>query len=183
MYTLRLKNQNFNTNTPIFFPIQKNIVIWVMLCIFVIEILACLFVVKNLVSINETSYAADVAEYYKPGIATEQFMSTLASENLDPVLGQKVTRAPFSVDGVIVLLGGDNIQIFEYADPTTAGQDISLLEEKYTTRKRTFSSNETTYLYTKGTLTIFYMGNNKNILDVLSKNAELSLIEPKKLVL
>ncbi len=140
-----------------------------------VEMIVCIFVAKESFLSDKTSDASAVASYNKPGLATEQFLSELKNAGLNPLLSQKITRAPFSVGGVMIILSGDNgesidnIQVFEYFDQETALKEVLFIEQKYAAGIGANSWSKTVHLYARGALAIFYMGTEKNILFSLDK--------------
>jgi len=78
-----------------------------------------------------------------------------------------VVRSPLSVGGVLVALGGDNVQIFEYSTDAAASDDLQKFQEKINGSRGTVSS-KITHLYKKDTALIFYMGTREDILTVLN---------------
>lgn len=123
------------------------------------------------------SYAEAATLEVKIGPAAEQLIQELKEIGLDPTLRQKITRAPFSVSGRIITLSGDNIQIFEYPDQDLAQKEAPLLASKYVDGQRPSRWKDSVHLYTQDVLTVFYLGNNEDIIKALERSAGPSLLE------
>lgn len=176
MYAIPLKNPVPQQFVPPLYPLKtKGLIIRILLFVFILEMIICIFVAKESFLSDKTSDVAAVMVSNKTGLETEQFLIELKNAGLNPILSQKIMRAPFSVGGVMIILSGDNgentdnIQVFEYFNQETALKEVLFLEQKYAAGIGTNSRNKTVHLYTRGALVIFYMGTEKNILFSLDK--------------
>lgn len=105
------------------------------------------------------------------GPKTTQFMQVLKNDNFEPVVFKKITRYPFTGDGRLIVMSGDNFQIFEYADRELAMKDASLFASKYTTYSKKLVWKKDMHVYVNDTLVIFYLGKEPSILYSLDQNA------------
>ena len=148
-----------------------------MLCVFLLEIITSLLFIKYVIVSDTGSYnlaAVALSATTHPdtelGLATKKFMDDLKSVGLKPVLIQKIKRAPLSVKGALISLSGDNIQVFEYPDNETASKEMTIFAGKYTKSTASNLGENTTHLYIRDKIVIFYMGTEKNILVTLNKD-------------
>lgn len=100
------------------------------------------------------------------GPATLHLMEQLRTEGLDPMAIKEIIHTPLTVTGALVTLGGDNIQVFEYPDHTTAVTEASALTERYASRDRSKAWKKNMHVYVEDTLVIFYMGNRESIVNM-----------------
>ncbi len=140
------------------------------------EIVAFILFINHTVISDTGSYsqaaialAASTRADLELGVATEQFINELKSAGLKPVIIQKIKREPFSVKGILIGLGKDNIQIFEYPDSLTALGEGSKFAQKYTGSEATSKWKNVKHVYVKSNIVIFYMGRNTGILTALDK--------------
>ncbi|MCX6713244.1 MAG: hypothetical protein NTY66_03505 [Candidatus Vogelbacteria bacterium] len=156
-------------------PKTKQFVWWGILWVAVVGSILGLYFVRQAFSPVGILYAQAAESDAKIGPATERFIQELKTIGFESSPWKKITRTSFSVPGVIITLDKDNIQVFEYPDSETARKEVSLLAEKYTSRAYSSHWGGSSHLYVKDTLAIFYLGNDKNVLKALVKNAGLSL--------
>ena len=114
------------------------------------------------------------------GPETELFVQKLKDNGHKPMSVAVVKRKPFTVEGRLITLDGDNIQVFEYLDYKSAANDASILADKYISSTRSSTWKKDMHIYLNDKLVVFYMGHKKGIMDSLEKNAGLSLTHPKK---
>lgn len=180
MLMITLKNRLRRWNIlPLNFSKKEHVAIRIMSCIFLLEMIISLFFIRIWFFSDTSSYALATMAHTKPGIATEQFMSELKSVGIKSVLSQKINRDPFSVKGVLIGLNKDSIEVFEYPDHDTALKEASILAQKYVGSKAKNIWKDTTHLYVKDRIVIFYMGTEKSILATLSENEGFSRASPQ----
>ncbi len=183
MSTVTLKNSSLHALiSSLRFSKLERITLWVILWTCVVDSILFVYFIGLIFFFNVTSYAQAVAPDTKVGPVTERFILELKKSGLDAIPLQRITRTPFSVRGNVITIQGDNIQVFEYPSHDSALKEASVFAEKYVDRTKLSRWKNSVHLYAKDTLAIFYMGNDKNILDILDKSAEVSLIEPRVLI-
>jgi len=180
MLTMALKNR-FSRNSIIllsYFSKREQLVIRIMFSLFFLEAVASLYFINIWFFSDNSQYAlaatalADTTykNNIKPGLATGEFINELQEAGLNPIVNQKIgKRLPFSVEGVLVSLDTDNIQIFEYPDHKTARKEGLLFAEKYMGESVKNRWKGMMYVYIRDKIVIFYMGKEENILTALSK--------------
>lgn len=110
------------------------------------------------------------------GVETQSFIKELRTGTLKAVPAAIVTRAPLTVQGRAIALNGDNLQVFEYNSAKTAKKEADMLAKKYeSTLKESVLSEKNVHIYAKDKLLIFYMGNNKSIIDSIVRNSYQSM--------
>ena len=116
-----------------------------------------------------------------PGVKSDSdvnaFINNLAGDSLSVGAMKPVNRKSFAVSGQMVIMNGDNIQVFEYPDHTAAVNDASRLAAKYSSSWRSTSWKKNIHLYVDGKFVVFYMGSRTDILGSLEQNAGLSLMD------
>ncbi len=112
------------------------------------------------------------------GHATDQLIQNLKSTGLNPVVQQDVKSRYFSVEGKLVTLEDDNLQVFEYGDSVTASKEAETLKQRYEDSSRTKRAKEKYHLYTNENVAIFYIGNNTKIIDSLNQAPGVAVVEP-----
>jgi hypothetical protein len=112
------------------------------------------------------------------GTSTELLIQKLGADGFAPVISRIVTRPQFIVPCRLVILNGDNIQVFEYPDQATASGDASALASKYTSSSRSLAWKERMHIFVDGSLVTFYMGSDAAIIGALDKDAGLALMQP-----
>ncbi len=105
------------------------------------------------------------------------FISHLTGSNLSVGAMKPVSRKNFTVGGEMVVMNGDNIQVFEYGDHTGALGDATSLAAKYLSSWRSASWKKNIHLYVDGKFVVFYMGSHADILGSLEQNAGLSMMD------
>ncbi len=114
------------------------------------------------------------------GPATTLFMQQLKDNNFVPVVFKKIIRRPFTGDGSLITLNGDNVQVFEYSDNDTAMKDASLLADKYAVGSQKLVWKKNMHVYINDKLVIFYFGSQSPITTLLDQNAVAFLTPPAK---
>ena len=89
-----------------------------------------------------------------------------------------MNRKHFTVVGKTITVDNDNIQAFEYPDGFTAQQEIDALAEKYTVSTRSASWKKNVHLYARGTMAVFYLGNNPRITVPLEESLGIAVAIP-----
>jgi hypothetical protein len=101
---------------------------------------------------------------------TEVFLSTLTANGLHPTPLAKVNKKIFSVQGLLVAFGNDNIQIYEYPTNASATADAQKFHWIYTSALSRSPFRGIVHLYEKENLLVFYMGNKEDVIRALSAN-------------
>lgn len=158
-----MKTRKFkkNKNTP-FFSKKEKYALKVTLSAFLFEVIIFVFI---LFFSNFNSYNSVRVDDIKPSLATEKLIDELKSVGFKPSIGQKIKRNQFSVEGILIRLGQDNIQVFEYPDRESALSEGKILSQKYTSTSTLGLWKNTKHVYIKDKMLVFYMGTEKNILD------------------
>ena len=160
MKTWKIKK---NKNTP-FLSDKEQYALKVTFSAFLFEVI--IFVLILFFSNFNSRASADVADI-KPGVATEKFISEMKSVGFKPTMSQIIKRNQFSVEGILIGLGQDSIQVFEYPDHDAALAEEKMLSQKYTGTSTSSLWKNAKHLYVKDRIIVFYMGAEKNILDSL----------------
>ena len=135
-----------------------------------IEAIIFAFFIKTFFFADLSSFAVTAAKLKTPGAETQQLMAELKDAHFKPVLSQKIKRAPFSAQGALIGVSGDNIQVFEYPNHESAVHELQLLTQKYGGANATATFKQNIHLYIRDALIIFYMGSNESILAELNNN-------------
>jgi len=150
-----------------FFAKRDGLVMRVVFSLFIIGTVIAILVFIRGFFFSNTLYVSASMGYMNPGSPTGQFISELKGAGFEPlVLGQKIKRQPFSVNGQMVVLNGDNVQVFEYSNHDTALREATQLAQRYATNN---IWKDKVHLYVKDTLIVFYLGTQKDILGALNK--------------
>lgn len=110
------------------------------------------------------------------GPATERFIKEMKTSTIKPIPAAIVTRAPLTVEGRAISLGGDNIQVFEYDNAKTAREEAGLMVKEYEpSMKESILPEKYVHIYAKDNLLIFYMGSNESIIKLITQNSYQSM--------
>jgi hypothetical protein len=82
-------------------------------------------------------------------VATNIFLADLVSHGLTPTPLTKVTKPQLSIPGVLIALGNDNLQTFEYATESGASGDAQKFKKFYANRLRRGTWWSFMHLYTR----------------------------------
>jgi hypothetical protein len=85
-----------------------------------------------------------------------QLMKKFDSAGYETAAISETSSRMFSVKGVLLLVGRDNIKVFEYPDAESAAKEIP---------KNTMKA----HIYSAGNLIVFYMGEKKDVLTFLEE--------------
>lgn len=154
---------------------RDKIIIKIILFFLLLELIGCLFVFRKLIFVDVRSHALLMENHKRPGPETEKFMNELKSNGLKPALSQKIKRAPFSGEGVLIAAKGDSMEVFEYSDHQSAVIEEEKIAEKYQTSKVRNIWKDRIHLYIKDRILVFYMGTEEDILNSLGRAEEISL--------
>ncbi len=110
------------------------------------------------------------------GTATQSLISNFKNSGLESAFAGRITKPPLSIEGNIITLDKDNIQVFEYPDTFIASNEAGMFLEYYKKISSRSSLKSLIHLYQKDAMVIFYMGENKNILDSLGRIAGVAII-------
>ena len=116
----------------------------------------------------------------KTGLQTTLLMQRLLGTSSPPVAPAHVTRSPFTVDGKVIALEGDNIQVFEYADHDSAMKDALILAGKFAPSATRPIWKKDMHVYVNDKLAIFYMGHSDLVMNSLKQNAGVPLTSSDK---
>src|ERR1035437_4850634 len=86
------------------------------------------------------------------GPATGYFMQQLKNRSFTPVVVGKITRLPLTVDGALITLNGDNIQVFEYPDHAAALKNATSFARIYAASSHRSALKESLHVYANDTL-------------------------------
>jgi hypothetical protein len=82
-----------------------------------------------------------------------------------------INRSEFSAGGRVITLARNNIQVFEYDRAALATAEAEKFAEGYRQEATRNSWQKTVHLYARGSMLIFYMGDDEKILKALQANA------------
>ncbi len=159
-----------------FFPFSKmeKVFTTIMLGAFVGDLILFFYFI-NLIFLSNTAFITPtpaLAMTTSPGL--EQLIEGLQKNGISPLLGQEVTRPHISVVGETIMLGGDNIQVFQYEDATTAISEATKLVNRYATGTRSILWKNKIHVYANNSIVIFYLGDNQSILGALDQDTDIS---------
>lgn len=120
---------------------------------------------SNNLSSSNVVYAANVPKMIV-GPNTEDIIKKITATGLNPIVVGPIMRGTFSVEGKIVTLGGDNINIYEYANSNIASDEVVSFQLSSETSAGSWKKE--VYLYSKDNIIVFYMGEKKNIINSLN---------------
>lgn len=112
----------------------------------------------------------------KIGTATGSFLNDLTSVEIGSNPIKAITRSPMRVAGALISINGDTAETFEYGSEQDASTDVTLLAAMYPKKKMSSSWNDYVHIYQKGTLVVFYLGANKDILVALGTTLGQSIV-------
>lgn len=101
------------------------------------------------------------------GASTENLLKSIEGVGLNPLPLKRVSRAFFSVEGTMVAMAKDNIDIFEFNDETMAKLQVSKFQRHAMTPQGSWKRD--VHLYTRDNLVVFYMGDRYKITNALDK--------------
>ncbi len=110
------------------------------------------------------------------GPVVEQFTKELKNIGFEPNLIMKMKRTSFSAEGVLVGIGDDNIQVFEYPDHDIALENGNTFVKRFLVDNSLNKWKDVMHVYVKGNLVVFYMGRDKKILDTFNKNKDMNFL-------
>lgn len=111
---------------------------------------------------------ASIAESARHSLSIPQGTAALftsfqnSGSSITPLMN--VSKPPLSVKGVLASYNDENIQVFEYADATTAATDAQKLRSTYTGTLSQNTWGSYIHIYQKDSLLVFYMGDKDTIL-------------------
>ncbi len=110
------------------------------------------------------------------GPVTESFVKELKTEHFSAIPTASVKRLPLSVQGRMISIDGDNIQVFEYDNAEVAQKEAYALVSQYENAdKNSASSEKNEHIYLKDKLVIFYLGSDESIMNLISKDSYQSM--------
>ncbi len=105
----------------------------------------------------------------------QKLLAALKNDGASVAVIGNLMRAPMSVPGRIISVDSDNLLTFEYADERTANKEASLLANQFI-RKNPGTWDERAHIYIQGTLVIFYLGTNTDLIASLQAFSGNSII-------
>ncbi|MES2314977.1 MAG: hypothetical protein V4524_03545 [Patescibacteria group bacterium] len=112
----------------------------------------------SLRAVEVTRYA-EAALSATPGPATTDLLAAFGRNGLVTHPAMEISRPHFSVQGRIITVADDNIQVFEYQNSTAAQADYAAFVKK--------NSKSYTHLYIKDNLIALYIGDKPTIIGPL----------------
>ncbi len=85
------------------------------------------------------------------------------------IIPSEIKRENLSVSGRMIVMNGDNLEVFEYPDSNTAEKEALQMSQKYQSTQNSLEWKESIHLYLKDNLLIFYMGKNDSIISALNQ--------------
>jgi hypothetical protein len=131
--------------------------------------------------ITASHYGGSAAKIVTVGPEIESLVNLIKGTSTSPVVVKDVTRRQFTAPGKLVVLDGDNFQVFEYVSRDTATHEASMLAQRYASSSRSKAWKKNAHIYVNDRFVVFYMGSNKAIVKSLEQNAGLSMTHPAKL--
>lgn len=80
----------------------------------------------------------------------------------------EIKKEGLSVTGRMVVVNGDNFNVFEYTNSSLAQKEAFEMSQKYDATSNSAEWKENMHLYLKDNLLIFYMGKNDSIISALN---------------
>jgi len=170
----------------LYYPFSRRQGFWMklLICGIVVEMFASLFVFKYVVFSDTGSYslaASALAATTKTtdmslGLGITQFTKDLTTAGLSPIIIKTIARKSLAGQGVLVGLNGDNMQVFEYPDSQTALEKGNAFAKKFLMNNSLNRWKDVMHVYVRNNIIVFYMGNNKSILNTLSLNKDIKLL-------
>lgn len=148
---------------------NQKIVVRVIISLCVLEAIGVVFIFNSWFSRNDAVLFAEATVMKtRIGTDTEELVGELEAQGLHPDISQKIYREPLTVEGVLVALSHDNIQVFEYSDRSAAEKEKEMFAQKMA---QTLSPNvqKTAYMQVRDTMIIFYMGYDESIISMLER--------------
>jgi len=109
----------------------------------------------------QTAYAVAAGRTHEVGPQTELLMQKIASSTTTLLSIGSIHRAPLAALGSMIVIGDDNLQVFEYKDHPTALSEAAALSLSFSTSRRSDSWKKKMHVSVDGDLVLFYMGDNE----------------------
>jgi hypothetical protein len=102
------------------------------------------------------------------GSAGATLLASLQSAGLSAAEGGDVSQSFFSVPGKVLLLGSDELQVYEYATPEAAAADVqSVSADGKSVGAAVLDWISTPHFFSSGNVVLIYVGENSTILQTL----------------
>ncbi|MDQ3075998.1 MAG: hypothetical protein M3Q34_02625 [bacterium] len=174
----------------------RKLILKFMLCVAIIDGLLLLNFSRKLLTPQTQAESSSANLYYlshleekgsilpapkELGIQTNNLLTILGKEAFAPTLGSTIENEKLSVPGNMIILDDNgiknNISVFEYADVSTAQKEANDYANLYNANPEKYLWKSSTYVYSKDTLVILYLGTNENIIGSLNLFAGDSLVK------
>ncbi len=142
-----------------------------MLYFFLINLIAFLLLIKVIFFSGQVSRAIAAPAPLHP--ATTELISSFEEKGYALVPSGEVKRSSFDTQGSLFVMGGDNIQVFEFASKNDAEKNAGIFLYNLTHTKHNDPWQDYIHVYTKDNLIIYYMGKQKTFLETFQ---ELNLV-------
>jgi hypothetical protein len=133
------------------------------------------FVFASKTELNNNNYKIDSenssvsyvqrGEVVKTGVETSKMIKKISNYGFSPEVVANINREFFSAEGQIITLGNSNIKVFEYRDNAKLLEEVNSFRESASTPFGSWKKN--VHLYRDDNLIVFYMGNEKGIIESL----------------
>lgn len=100
------------------------------------------------------------------GPGTESLISNIKSKGFNPEVVANNSRAFFSVEGKMITFADSNIKVYEYTDTNVLLTDVEAFKKSAKTQYGSWKKD--VHLYNNEKVIVFYMGESKEIKDVLN---------------
>jgi hypothetical protein len=172
-------------------PRIKRITIRIVICIIIFYSILFLHIYEKFFSPISLIESASIKLFYAPllgkvyykesiqaglGLQTKDLMILLTKQKFVPVVFSTIKKSEFTVSGNIILIDNDNIAVFEYDNIDTAKAEVTLYVNKYGKNVKPYTWKESTHIFTKDNLIIFYLGSKEKITNFLTEFAGKSLM-------
>ncbi len=102
------------------------------------------------------------------GSAVATLLASLQTAGLAAAEGGDVSQSFFSVPGKVLLLGSDELQVYEYASPEAAAADVqSVSADGKTVGAAVLDWISTPHFFSTGNVVLIYVGEDSTILQTL----------------
>ncbi len=152
----------------------KSLINKILLIAFVVNVVLLVAIYAELFMVPKAKFSISTnptIQTVSLGSSLNAFTNQLKSSNLSSVVlaSTDVNQDSLSIPGKMVLVDGDNIEVFEYADSETALKEASIMSQKFEASPRTPEWKSKIHLYVNKNLLIFYMGEKDSIISALNQ--------------